>query len=101
MSILLDHVAFTCERSQVGVVAAELAALGLTFTVNNEVAKVTLVGGGIHGVPGIMHRMVRALTGAGIGVYQSVDSNMIVGVLVPEDRVNDAIRALHEEFFGE
>lgn len=100
ISILPDRVAFTCERASVGIVAGELASLGVTFAVNNEVAKVTLVGGGIHGIPGIMHRMVRALAAAEIGVYQSVDSNMIVGVLVPEARVKDAIRAIHEEFFG-
>ena len=101
MSILPDRVAFTCARASVGLVATELSTLGVTFTVKNDVAKVTLVGGGIHGVPGIMHRMVRALCSAGIGVYQSVDSNMIVGVLIPERRVDDAVRALHEEFFGE
>lgn len=100
MNILCDRAIFTTERASVGVVSAALAALGVTFTVNNACAKVTLVGGGIHGVPGIMHRMVRALTGAGIAVLQSVDSNMIVGVLVDAARTDDAVRALHVEFFG-
>jgi aspartate kinase len=100
MSILCDRVLFTTDRANVGVVSASLAGLGVTFTVMNACAKVTLVGGGIHGVPGIMHRMVRALTGAGIAVLQSVDSNMIVGVLVDAARVDDAVRAVHAEFFG-
>jgi len=100
MSILTDRVLFTCDRASVGVVSAALAGLGVTFTVNNACAKVTLVGGGIHGVPGIMHRIVRALAGAGISVLQSVDSNMIVGVLVDAARVDDAVRAIHAEYFA-
>jgi len=100
MSILCDRALFTTDRSCVGVVSAALAGLGVTFQVNNSCAKVTLVGGGIHGVPGIMHRMVLALTGAGIAVFQSVDSNMIVGVLVDAGRADDAVRAIHAEFFG-
>ena len=99
MSILSDRVVFTTERQQVGEVARLLSGLGVDFAVDNGSAKVTLVGGGIHGVPGIMHRIVRALTRAGIAIRQSVDSNMIIGVLVDDARADDAVRALHEEFF--
>jgi aspartate kinase len=99
MSILADRVVFTTERQRVGEVARLLSELGVDFAVDNGSAKVTLVGGGIHGVPGIMHRIVRALTRAGIAIRQSVDSNMIIGVLVDDARVDDAVRALHEEFF--
>ncbi len=101
MSILPDRVAFTLERESLDVVREALADLGVDYAVDEHCAKVTLVGAGIHGVPGVMHRMVRALTAQGIGIRQSVDSNMIIGVLVAAERAADAVRAIHAEFFGE
>jgi aspartate kinase len=100
MSIFPDRVAFTLERARVGQAVQALAELGVVVTVNNAVAKVTLVGGGIHGIPGVMYRVVRALAEAAIPVHQSVDSNMIVGVLVDEAHEERAVRAIHGEFFG-
>lgn len=100
MSLFPERVAFTLERRGLPEVRATLDALGLAYEVDERCAKVTLVGGGIHGVPGIMHRIVRALTRAGIRVRQSVDSNMIIGVLVAAGEADEAVRAIHAEFFG-
>ena len=100
MSIAPDRVVFTLEEDAVARMRAALDGLGVAYRVQPGCAKVTLVGGGIHGVPGVMHRIVRALTRAGIGIRQSVDSNMIIGVLVDAARERDAVRAVHAEFFG-
>jgi aspartate kinase len=100
MSIFPDRIAFTCESGSLPRVREALDGLGVAYAVDEHCAKVTLVGAGIHGVPGVMHRMVRALTGAGIAIRQSVDSNMIIGVLVDAVREADAVRAIHGEFFG-
>ncbi len=99
MSIFPERVAFTFERTAWAEVRETLAGLGVAYTVNDHCARVTLVGAGIHGVPGIMHRIVRALTAAGIRVLQSVDSNMIIGVLVDASEAAAAVRAIHAEFF--
>lgn len=99
MSIFPDRIAFTCEVASLPRVREALDRLGVAYAVDERCAKVTLVGAGIHGVPGVMHRMVRALTGAGIAIRQSVDSNMIIGVLVDAAREADAVRAIHGEFF--
>jgi aspartate kinase len=100
MSIFPDRIACTCESGSLPRAREALDGLGVTYAVEDRCAKVTLVGAGIHGVPGVMHRMVRALTGAEIAIRQSVDSNMIIGVLVDGAREADAVRAIHEEFFG-
>jgi len=100
MSISPDRVAFTCETGSLPRVREALDTLGVAYTVDERCAKVTLVGAGIHGVPGVMHRMVHALTQEGIAIRQSVDSNMIIGVLVDAAREADAVRAIHTEFFG-
>jgi aspartate kinase len=100
MSIFPERVAFTFEQHALAEVRAALDALGVDYAVNDRCAKVTLVGAGIHGVPGIMHRIVRSLARRGIRVLQSVDSNMIIGVLVDADRGRDAVSAIHGEFFS-
>ncbi|MFH1145125.1 MAG: aspartate kinase [Candidatus Eisenbacteria bacterium] len=100
MSIGPERVVLTLEQEALERVAAALEGLGLGCQARSGCAKVTLVGGGIHGVPGVMHRIVRALTSAGIAIFQSVDSNMIIGVLVDGARERDAVRAIHAEFFS-
>jgi aspartate kinase len=99
MNVSADRAVFTLERGWLDRVRAALADLEVPHDVRADCAKVTLVGGGIHGVPGVMHRMVRALTRAGIAILQSVDSNMIIGVLVEGPREREAVRAIHTEFF--
>ncbi|MBM3318394.1 MAG: aspartate kinase [Candidatus Eisenbacteria bacterium] len=100
MSIFPERVAFTLERRALAEARATLDDSGLAYSARERCARVTLVGGGIHGVPGIMHRVVRALAGEGIRVLQSVDSNMIIGVLVEDGEAERAVRALHREFFS-
>jgi aspartate kinase len=99
ISIGPERVAFTVPCARVGDVEAVLAELGLPAHVDRGCAKVTLVGGGIHGIPGVMHRIVRALAGEGIAILQSVDSNMIISVLIAAEREQAAVRAVHREFF--
>ncbi len=99
ISIGPERVAFTVPDGRVDDVAAVLVELGLPADIDRGCAKVTLVGGGIHGIPGVMHRIVRALAREGIAILQSVDSNMIISVLVAAGREQDAVRAVHREFF--
>ena len=78
--------------------AAVLDALGLTSSRTPALAKVTLVGAGMHGVPGVMARIADALAAASIDVLQTADSHSTISVLVPEQRAADAVGALHEAF---
>lgn len=61
-------------------------------------AKVSVIGGGMNGVPGIMARIVEALSEAGIPILQSADSNTTIWVLVRQENMADALRALHAKF---
>jgi aspartate kinase len=75
-----------------------LQDLDLDFTSRSDLAKVTLVGAGMHGVPGVMARMAQALSSAGIGILQTADSHSTISVLVRDERCGDAVAALHEAF---
>lgn len=61
-------------------------------------AKVSLVGAGIAGVPGVMANMVEALSDAGVGILQSADSHTTIWVLVKKEHMVPAVQALHKKF---
>lgn len=61
-------------------------------------AKVSVIGGGMNGVPGIMAHIVEALTEEDIAILQSADSNTTIWVLVHGKDMIGAVRALHQRF---
>ena len=75
-----------------------LDRLGLGYDVTCDLAKVTLVGAGMHGVPGVMARMAEYLGDAGVNVVQTADSHTTISVLVPAEDAERAVSALHGGF---
>ncbi|MNC73706.1 aspartate kinase I [compost metagenome] len=60
-----------------------------------------MIGGGIHGVPGIMAHIVEALTNEDISILQSADSNATIWVLVQGTDLVKSVKALHQAFLAE
>jgi len=75
-----------------------LDALGCTYEIRNECAKISLVGAGMRGTPGVAHRAHRCLSEAGVEVFHSTDSNITISCLIPADKLRMAIEAVHKEF---
>lgn len=75
-----------------------LQELGLKPRSLSGCAKVSVIGGGINGVPGIMARIVESLAEADIEILQSADSNTTIWVLVKKEDMVGALRALHTKF---
>ncbi len=90
--------AFSTDTADADGAAALLDGLGLTFERRDGLAKVTLVGAGMHGVPGVMARVAEALDGADIEILQAADSHYTISVLVTERQSRTAIEALHTAF---
>lgn len=61
-------------------------------------AKVSAVGAGMRGVPGVMARVVRGLNKAGVPIFQTTDSHTNISCLVHEADLSSAVKALHDEF---
>ncbi len=61
-------------------------------------AKVSAVGAGMRGVPGVMAAIVGSLTDAGIEIYQSADSHTSISCLVKSEALCSAAVALHDCF---
>ncbi|AYE49577.1 aspartate kinase [Priestia megaterium] len=75
-----------------------LHALGYEPAVIRNCAKVSTVGAGIAGVPGVTSKIVTALSGKGIQILQSADSHTTIWVLVKEEDLKKAVNALHGAF---
>ena len=61
-------------------------------------AKVTTIGERMTGVPGVMARIVCALSKEKIEIYQTADSLTTIACLIKEEHVAKAIDVLHDEF---
>ncbi len=62
------------------------------------VAKVSIVGAGIHNAPGYAARMFRTLADAGVNIEMITTSEIRITCTVAEDQVETAVRALHRAF---
>lgn len=63
-----------------------------------DCAKISLVGAGMSGVPGVTSRIVQTLSDQSIPILQSADSHRTIWVLIENQYLEVAINALHEAF---
>ncbi len=89
---------FICDGDKGDVVRAELANLNFALRARAHCAKLSIVGAGMRGTPGVMYRVVAALIEAGIEIIHSTDSNITISVLVPEEEAKRAEQAIHDSF---
>ncbi len=90
--------AFSFEEDRMSQVRDILETLGLPHVFETRLATVTLVGAGMHGVPGVMARVAAALAEAGVEILQVADSHYTISVLVAGTASRRAVAALHHEF---
>lgn len=75
-----------------------LRELGYEPVVTRECAKVSTVGAGMTGMPGVAAKIVGALSEQGIQILQSADSHTTIWVLVKEEDLKKSVNALHDAF---
>jgi aspartate kinase len=75
-----------------------LSETGLEVQALRNCSKVSVIGGGMNGVPGIMAQIVEALSEEDIPILQTADSNATIWVLVRGEHMDRAVRALHRKF---
>ncbi|MDF2821003.1 MAG: lysC [Clostridiales bacterium] len=88
---------FAAEAKQI--IEANLARLsGEKVTVEDNVAKVSVVGAGMQTNAGVAATMFEALYDAGINIKMISTSEIKITVLIDEKDVNEATQAVHEAF---
>jgi aspartate kinase len=68
------------------------------YEVGNNLIKVSVVGAGMTGLPGVMSRVVQALDNNGVDIYQTTDSHTTISCLVKKEDQKEALCALHDQF---
>ncbi|MEI3604650.1 aspartate kinase [Pseudogracilibacillus sp. SE30717A] len=71
---------------------------GFAVSVRNNCAKVSAVGAGMTGIPGVAAKIADALVKNSVQILQSADSHTTIWVLIDEKHLKSAINALHEAF---
>lgn len=85
-SLYLEHVSLALHKKSNNV------------TIRENLAKVSVVGAGIRGIPGVMSKCTSALYQNQIDVFQSADSHTTIWFLVHQDRMKEAVQTLHDIF---
>lgn len=98
INIFPDSVVVTIDEDRTEKTKILLERLGLDFHIIGGLGKVSAIGERMRGVPGVMARIIRALSGEGVAVLQTADSHMTISCLVHDEDAQRAVRALHEEF---
>ncbi|HEY3315446.1 MAG TPA: aspartate kinase [Bacillota bacterium] len=75
-----------------------LAEMDLAISLRRGCAKVSVVGTGMRGVPGVMANVVKGLAEAGVRILQTSDSHLTISCLLDQADMEKAVRALHEQF---
>jgi aspartate kinase len=93
-----DRLVFSIATASTDEARAILTSEGFEVAVRRNLGKVTLVGSGMHGIPGVMARVAQALQERGIDILQVADSHATISLLVDEGDLILAVQALHRAF---
>ena len=78
-------------------VAKKVNAIGTLF--EEDVAKVSIVGAGMLGSPGVAARMFGALARADVNIDIISTSEISVSCLIKSSQLTEAVNSIHDEFF--
>lgn len=98
INVYPEKLVFTIGEEHKEAARTELAALGFDVRIMADCAKVSVVGGGMRGVPGVMATIIATLVEHGITILQTVDSHTSISVLLKVGDVENAVQALHDSF---
>lgn len=89
---------FCVEERKAERARAILRELGLEVDLRGDVAKISVVGSGMRGRPGVMAIVAEALDRVGVPILQTVDSHVTISCLVEAKDLKIAAQSLHNAF---
>jgi aspartate kinase len=98
INVTETSVSFTIALHHRDTAAEILSELGVDHDIRTGVAKVSVVGSAIHGLPGVMANIAEALAEAEAPILASSDSHLSISCLIPVERSVAAVQALHRKF---
>src|SRR5699024_1525298 len=98
ISVSLSEVIFTVPNDTLKKAVSLLQEQKLNVDVTKNCAKVSAVGAGMSGIPGVVSKIMGALVIHDVDVLQSADSHTTIWVLIDDKHIKTAINALHDVF---
>ncbi|WP_142415259.1 aspartate kinase [Hathewaya massiliensis] len=89
---------FTIDKEDKDKANEIINSLNLKCEVVENCSKISIIGSGMKGMPGVMARILTALTREKIEIFQTADSHNTIWCLIKECDVIKALRSLHKEF---
>ena len=98
IDITPDLVSFIIDKEKEDKLIEILEENDYNFETEKDYSKISVVGSGMTGIPGVMAKIVKALSSKEIMIYECTDSYTTISCLVKSKEENRAITALHKEF---
>lgn len=98
INFLRDEKIFTVNMVYEKMVDDILKKQSLTYDKTSNCSKLTIIGPGIHGVPGVMRKVVKALNQADVSILQTSDSYTTIACLIEQEVLKKALEVLHMTF---
>ena len=98
INFFTEEKAFALDQNNISIVENILQKYDVKYDIRRECSKVTLIGSKVTETPGVIAKVVRALSKAGITLLQSSDSYTSLTCLVKQEDMKEAVHAIHAEF---
>lgn len=98
INFLVDKKIFTVDMEDKEKLIDILESENLKYKIVENCCKISAIGYKMRGVPGVMARIVKALSRENIKILQTSDSHNTIWCLIKEEDTDKALTALHKEF---
>lgn len=98
INIYTEKIIYTVASDLAETAVRKLTEQDFKAEVEYDCAKVSIVGAGMRGIPGVMASFAEALAEKNIGILQTVDSHTSISVLVKKENADSSVIALHTKF---
>ena len=98
INIYPDQIYFIIDGEVLNILDIVLKKLEYEYKIIENCSKVTIIGAKMRGIPGVMAKMVSALSQESIEILQTSDSHTTISCLIESAATNKAINALHKYF---
>jgi aspartate kinase len=98
INVFTDRKIFTIDQMELKKLDLILKDLNLKYNYRDNCSKISLIGSGMRGIPGIMAKILKTLKDEKIEILQTSDSHTTIWCLIPSEYTVSAIIALHNVF---
>lgn len=98
INVFSSHMVFTIEKQAKVQVEQILASMATSFSVLDGLCKVSIIGEGMKGVPGVIYKAIKLLSEQGIEVLQTSGSHTTISCLIKEKEAERAVSILHQGY---